>query len=125
VNFVLLPTGFLVGAQWGLAGLCLAWLVSVPLAYSFAVPAVLRRLGLSARDLLAECAAPAAAALVMYLAVGALRSLVGPDPMARLVTLSAAGALVYFAVMAVVSRRHLISARRFSHSLWAGDAKVA
>ena len=47
VNFVLLPSGFFIGAHWGLVGLCSAWLVSVPLAYAFSVPTVLRLIGRS------------------------------------------------------------------------------
>ena len=46
VNFVLIPSGFFVGAHWGLVGLCSAWLVSVPLAYAFSVPTVLRFIGI-------------------------------------------------------------------------------
>jgi O-antigen/teichoic acid export membrane protein len=61
-NLVLLPTGFFVGAHWGLVGLCAAWLVSVPLAYSVSLRGVLRFTGIRARDMLAECGPPAVAA---------------------------------------------------------------
>ena len=64
VNFVLIPSGFFIGAHWGLVGLCSAWLVSVPLAYAFSVPAVLRFIGIRARELIAECGPPAVAAAV-------------------------------------------------------------
>lgn len=122
-NFVLIPSGFLIGAHWGLVGLCSAWLVSVPLAYAFSVPAVVRFIGMRARDLAAECGAPAAAAGVMYAIVAALRlALDGQPAIVVLVTLSAAGAVVYFAVMALISRRHLIVARSFARSLLAKDA---
>jgi O-antigen/teichoic acid export membrane protein len=123
VNFVLLPSGFFVGAHWGLVGLSSAWLVSVPLAYAFSVPAMLRFIGIRMRDLVVECGAPAAAAGVMYGAVGLLRSPLAEQPgIVTLSTLSIAGALVYFAVMALISQRHLVSARSFARSLLARDA---
>jgi O-antigen/teichoic acid export membrane protein len=122
-NFVLLPGGFFLGAHWGLVGLCSAWLVSVPLAYAFSVPALLPLIGVRARDLMTECGTPAAAAGVMYAAVAALRlALAGQPPVAALITLSATGALVYFAVMALISWRHLVTARGFVRSLLARDA---
>jgi O-antigen/teichoic acid export membrane protein len=123
INFVLLPSGFFIGAHWGLAGLCAAWLVSVPLAYAFSVPSVLRVIGIRALDLIAECGPPAAAAGVMFAAVAVLRSALDGQPaIAALGTLSAAGAIVYSAVMALISRRHLVSARNFARSLLARDA---
>ena len=123
INFALIPTGFFVGAHWGLVGLCSAWLVSVPLAYSFSVPPVLRLIGVRALDLIAECGPPAAAAGVMYAAVAALRlALAGQSAIVVLGTLGAAGAFVYFAVMALISRRHLVTARSFARALLARDA---
>jgi O-antigen/teichoic acid export membrane protein len=123
INFLLIPTGFFVGAHWGLVGLCLAWMVSVPIAYSFSVPAVLRFIGVRVGDFLAECGSPAFAAGVMYAAVAALRPLLADQPaIVRLAMLSSAGAAVYFVLMALISRRHLVSARSFAKSLLARDA---
>lgn len=126
INFIVLPSGFFIGAHWGLVGLCSAWLVSVPLAFSFILPAVLRFIGISALDLIRECGAPATAAGVMYASVVALRmTLDGQHPVAMLFALSAAGALVYFAVMALISRRHLVIARNFARAVIARDPSKA
>lgn len=123
LNFALLPSGFFIGAHWGLVGLCSAWLVSVPLAYAFSMPAVLRAIGIRALGLIAECGPPAAAAGVMYAAVAALRfPLAGLPAIAALFTLIVAGALVYFSVIALVSRRHLVTARSFVRSILAREA---
>lgn len=121
VNFVLLPTGFFVGAHWGLVGLCSAWLVSVPLALAFSLPAVLRSIGVSARDLVTECGPPALAAGVMYAAMAGLRLTLAQQlpVIATLATLCAVAPLVYFAVMWLVSRRHLVTAKSFARSLMA------
>ena len=124
-NFVLLPTGFFVGAHWGLVGLCSAWLVSVPLAYAFSVPAVLRFIGIRGLELVAECGAPAVAAGVMYAAVAGLRPVLGGQPAGvALSILSVAGALAYFALMALISRRHLVNARGFARSFLASAPKT-
>ena len=120
INLVVLPGGFFVGAHWGLLGLCGAWLVSVPLAYSFTVSAVLRCIGIRPRELIAECGAPAIAAAIMYVAVAMLRlALAGHSAIAMLFTLSSVGALVYFAVVALISRRHLVSISSFARSMTA------
>ena len=125
-NFVLLPSGFFIGAHWGLIGLCSAWLVSVPLAYAVSLRGVLRFTGIRAVDLLAECGPPAAAAGVTYAAVAALRSVLDRQPpLVTLFTLAAALAVTYFAVIALISRRHLVSARSFARSFLAKDASKA
>jgi hypothetical protein len=104
-------------------GLCSAWLVSVPLAYAFTVPAVLRSTGIRARELMAECSAPAVAAGAMYAVVMALRvALDGQPATLVLFAFSAAGAIVYTALMALGSRRHLVIARNFARSLISRDA---
>jgi O-antigen/teichoic acid export membrane protein len=122
VNFVVVPSGFFVGAHWGLVGLCASWLVSLPLAYAFSMPGAMRSVGIRWRDMVAECGPPAAAAAVMYAAIAALRApLVGQPAVAALGALSIAGAFVYLAVMALISRRHLVNARSFGRSLLAGD----
>jgi teichuronic acid exporter len=119
-NSILLPTGFFIGAHWGLIGLSCAWLVSVPLAYSVSLRRLLRFTGVKARDLVEQCGAPAAAAGVMYAAVSGLRFVLdGHSAIANLSTLSATGALVYLAVMALISRRHLSTAHSFARSLFA------
>jgi teichuronic acid exporter len=123
INFVLLPSGFFVGAHWGLIGLCVAWLVSVPLAYSFSMPAVLRCIGIRPVDLIKECGAPALAAGIMYAVVAALRvGLAGQSAISMLIVLSSAGALTYLAVVALISRRHLVSISSFARSMLGREA---
>lgn len=119
INFIVLPTGFFAGAHWGLVGLCSAWLVAVPVAYSFTTPSLMRCIGLRAGELFAQCAAPAAAAGVMFGTVTAARAaLDGWQALPALVVLTIAGALVYFSAMAVLSLRHLAATRDFVSSLF-------
>lgn len=126
VTLVLVPGGFYVGAHWGMTGLCLSWLISVPLAYAVSIPTLLRLLGIRASQLASECAAPAVAAGAMYAAVAALRPILatrsGPVSLLLLVL---AGAIVYFAAIALVSRRHLRTAHGFVRALLASGSPGA
>jgi O-antigen/teichoic acid export membrane protein len=123
MNFTFMPTGFFVGAHWGLVGLCIGWIVAIPLAACVSVPPVLRFMGIRARDLAAELGPPALSAGLMYGAVAALRTQLGAWPPAlSLVALSVAGAAVYFGVIALVSRRHLAAARSFARTLLGSGA---
>lgn len=125
MNFVSLPVGFWIGAHWGLVGLCLSWLVSVPLSYSFSVRAVMRALGLRASEVMAECGAPAIAAGVMYGAVAVGRLVLDGHPhppMVGLIALTLVGACVYCGTMYLISRRHVSSARNFVRSLLGRNA---
>ncbi|HKE92691.1 MAG TPA: lipopolysaccharide biosynthesis protein [Povalibacter sp.] len=125
-TFILLPGGFFVGAHWGMIGLCVAWLVSVPLAYAVSVPAVLRFIGIRPMGLAAECAPPAIAAAAMYAGVAALRVLMNTRPsFISLGVLVVAGGVIYCAVIALISRRHLLSIRSFVRSLLARRAPGA
>jgi O-antigen/teichoic acid export membrane protein len=126
VNFVLLPGGFFIGAHWGLVGLCAARLVSVPLAYALNVPALLRFIGIRASEVLAQCGPPAIAAGAMYAAIMALRPALQAQPaIVALGALSAAGTSVYFIAIALISPRHLVTARAFARSLLARDMPKA
>jgi O-antigen/teichoic acid export membrane protein len=122
-TFILLPSGFFIGAHWGLIGLCSAWLVSVPLAYAISVPRVLDFIGIRPSELLRACGAPACAAMIMVAAVVLLRPLTAPwSAIAALPVLAAAGSGVYLAAMALLSRRHLVDARIFVRALLRRDA---
>lgn len=125
-NFVLIPGGFYVGAHWGMLGLCLAWLVSVPLAYAFSVPAILRFIGIRPHELIKECGAPASAALAMYAAIVALRpSLEGLPSIGLLFALVGAGGLAYVLIVAFISPHHLASVSVFVRALLDRDARKA
>jgi O-antigen/teichoic acid export membrane protein len=126
VNFILLPSGFFIGAHWGLKGLCVSWLISVPIAYSIFLPALIRFLGFRPAELLAECGAPIVATAIMYGAVAALRTLLDAHPpIASLCLLSVSGAVVYFGAIALISRRHLTNAHSFARAFLSRGAPKA
>jgi O-antigen/teichoic acid export membrane protein len=114
----LLPLGFFVGSHWGLNGLCVSWLVTVPLAYSITVRSVTRSIGIRVRDLARECGIPVLATIVMYAAVAAARiALPDLSSWLELIMLTGVGALTYFGLVAVLSKRHLHIAQAFVRSM--------
>jgi teichuronic acid exporter len=126
INLIVLPLGFFIGAHWGLVGLCLSWLVSVPLAYVFTIPGILQRIGIRPRDFVFESGAPALAAAAMYGSVAALRLMTERWPaIAALFVLSLAGACAYFLVMGLISRRHLAAAASFTRAFLRRDAPTS
>jgi O-antigen/teichoic acid export membrane protein len=127
VNMIFLPTGFFIGAHWGLIGLCSAWLVSLPLAYSITLRSILRRTGVRVADLIKECGAPALAAACMYGVIAVLRftTFDSEKPFITLIALVATGAVVYVGAMAAFSLRHLSRARSFVLSLLGRSAPEA
>ncbi|MFO1272328.1 MAG: lipopolysaccharide biosynthesis protein [Rubrivivax sp.] len=113
-NFVLIPLGFFVGSHWGILGLCLSWLVALPLTYGVSLPGVVRAIGLPWPRLLSEVGLPALATAAGYGAVTLARPAFAALPsLAALLVLSLAGGAVFMAVMAVLSRRHLAATRDF------------
>ncbi len=71
-----MPAAFLVGIQWGLTGVCIAWLVTYPLYFSIALTRGLPHVGVSMGQYLKCLLAPLMSAVLMYLAVFGVRHLI-------------------------------------------------
>lgn len=104
---VVMPAAFLVGAQWGLFGLCMAWIVGFPLVFLANLQRMLPQVGLKVSQVLGTLALPALAAAGMYACVGMVRhlaysSLSAPILMATLIASGAAG---YTAISLAINRR--------------------
>ncbi len=67
------PAAFLVGVQWGLLGLCFAWLAWAPIVFFQIMRRSLPILGLSLRQLLLSIVPAVAACAVMYASVSLAR----------------------------------------------------
>lgn len=93
---ILMPVAFLVGAQWGIAGIAWAWLVAYPALLIFAAARSLPVIGVRPGMLLRAVAPPVLAAAVMALAVALIDHVLPAMPQAvRLAALVAAGGLIY------------------------------
>ena len=73
VACIIMPVAFAIGAQWGLQGVCIAWVIAYPLCFVVALIRGLPVIGVGVGEFLAAVRAPALAALLMYLAVSTLR----------------------------------------------------
>lgn len=120
-NLVVIPTGFLIGAQFGLVGLCASWMVAVPLVYALTVPPAMRNVGFRRADLMRTAGPPSLAAAAMYGAVAMSRE-IGSDlsPALALMLLASLSALTYSATLRVTAPMHFEVMFTFLRSLKTG-----
>jgi len=106
IGVILFPPAFLIGCNWGVPGVCYAWLLGYPVLYSLTAMIASRYGHLDFRGLLATPLRPMAAGIVMLLAVAGLRTYLPPgmSDVVRGLILVAAGAATYGTVMAVAFR---------------------
>jgi len=103
---VVMPAAFLIGGQWGIKGLCAAWVIGFPLVFLAnlrrALPVIHIRMG----SFLQPMVQPALSGLAMYAAVFATGRVIpwAIDGFSRLAILVGVGALAY-AAMALSTNR--------------------
>lgn len=115
VATLVLTTAFLVGAQFGLNGLAISWVVAIPIVLTLNLPRALLALNLGFADLAGAVRAPVIAGSAMYLAVIAARWVMADVPdAARLAILILVGAGAFLLTVQLVDR-----------SVWADVRKLA
>lgn len=118
---VVAPASFLLGVQWGLIGLSVAWLVWSPLVFLFSMILSLPVLGVRAAALLRAMRGPAMAGLIMMGAVWVARFLLqpstsGPWTLAILVT---TGAFAYLGSSLLLNREGVREMRSLVSGMFA------
>jgi teichuronic acid exporter len=103
---VILPGAFWVGSNWGLFGLCVAWLIGFPLVFLVNLHRMLPLVGLKLSAVLAAIALPALASAGMYACVSLARqvwvaTVAPPVLMVILITVGATG----FAIITLAINR--------------------
>lgn len=93
---LVMPAAFWIGANWGLLGLSVAWLIGFPLVFLVNLRRMLPLVGLKLSAVLTAIALPASAAAGMYVCVGVARELLtvvlsAPVLMAALIVAGVAG----------------------------------
>jgi O-antigen/teichoic acid export membrane protein len=116
---VCVPTGMLIGSQWGVYGVAVAWAVSYPVAFLVAARLLSGALGCRMGTVLTPLAAPIGASLIMAIGVvlvqsGLSRAL---PSLFSLCLEIIAGAAVYVAALSILSRRHFQEAWSFGRAL--------
>src|SRR5690606_31587683 len=92
----LLPAAFLVGVQWGVTGLAIAWIAIWPVHLAITAWRSLPVIGLSWHEWLAAVAPPTTAAVGMAVIVSLLdRALPPMAALPHLLLITTAGAMVY------------------------------
>jgi len=116
-GLLVMPAAFLIGVQWGLRGLCIAWLAGYPLVLAFQLYRACPIIEIQKRDIFAAVSPAALAALVMALVLVAFKQLplevLGAT--GELVTLIGVGAVVYSGFVWTLLRdraREVLSAAR-------------
>lgn len=105
VSMAVLPICFLVGTHWGVNGLACAWLIAVPLVFTFNFPRMAGAFGLTVRDVGRAVWTPVVAGAAMTGSVYACRLLTPDLPdLARLALLIAVGASVYAFTLEMINR---------------------
>ncbi|TQE98981.1 MAG: lipopolysaccharide biosynthesis protein [Spiribacter salinus] len=110
--FCTMVIAFLVGAQWGIVGVAMAWALAWPSVYLFNLGRSLPRMQLRRRDLARNLARPWLAGLILYGAVAGVRTVLPESiaPSIVLPTLILAGALGYMTASLAFNRAGIAEA---------------
>ncbi|WP_288126173.1 lipopolysaccharide biosynthesis protein [Accumulibacter sp.] len=111
VTAVTMLTAFLVGIQFGVIGVSLAWLIGFPTVFLFNLLRSGRHMDLSAREMAAALIPPAVACGLMYGTVSLVRPTLKWSAPANLAALILVGAAVYSVFTLIFNRRGLAEAR--------------
>lgn len=112
ITAVAMCGAFLVGTQFGLIGLTLAWLMVFPCAFLFNLLRSCKHMDLTAKEIAVGLARPALACGLMYAAVAVTRQLLPwPAPVGNLLILIAVGAVTYSLFTFAVNREGIAEIR--------------
>lgn len=128
---VIMPVAFIIGVNWGLLGLCVAWLVGAPAVFMNNGWSCMHVLELRLTDLLKALFPSALSGLVMYFVVAITRWAAGMDPTSALsfLALVLTGAAAYGAASLLLNRAgctevlSMVKALAGSNSLGISKAK--
>lgn len=94
---IIMPLAFLLGINWGLKGLCVAWILGFPLVFLGNLSRLLPVIGLKIKDVTMQIAGSVLAGLAMYLIVYIIGEfiLVQIESKIKLIVMVACGAFTY------------------------------
>jgi O-antigen/teichoic acid export membrane protein len=102
---IILPGAFLIGVQWGIAGMAIAWVAAYPLYLVVSARMTLPAIGVRARDLIAAMQTPLLAGLAMAAILLLVRRALPPlSSTAMLALLVPLGGLLYFGWLLAFAR---------------------
>lgn len=108
IALVIMPLAYLIGLQWGVIGLSLAWLIAYPIVWYLMLCRTLRVLGLEQGALFRSILVPLSVSALMLGAIVAVSPLLDALPIyLRLAAHIAIGATVYCGVMMLLFRERM------------------
>ena len=111
VLFAIMTIAFLIGAQYGIVGLSIAWLVGFPITFLANVGSWFPALGIPMSRMWSAIAGPALAAAGMFASVAGARAYGAGHGLTALGTLALIGAATYAALSLIVNRNGIREAR--------------
>jgi O-antigen/teichoic acid export membrane protein len=109
---------FVVGVQWGIRGLAIAYVVATAVGFILNFPRTARLLGISSRDLVGACVTSVISGIVMLFATATARlALESVTDWVRFCALALTGAVVYVGTLSIIDRRVFADARRVAYAL--------
>ena len=117
---VAMGSAFLVGVQYGVIGVCIAWLVAYPVVFGITTIINLQVLGIPVRDYLGEIRFPFFAGAIMLVSLWLFgKMVVIPWPLYSLVLQTLLGAVVYLSLTMIFDREHSAEIRQHLRRLTA------
>jgi O-antigen/teichoic acid export membrane protein len=93
---IAMPAAILIGINWGLVGVCSAWVSVYPLVFLYNLSRILPFLGIRFYDFLISIARPVIASFIMYVTVMGCKTMLGDtNSVLNLLLLIVAGTAVY------------------------------
>ena len=107
IGCVIMPIAFYIGAQWGLVGISLSWLIAYPPYFYISIKIVLSTIGMKFGTYVREFAYPALFSGIMYLMVILAREIISPligNTVLELIMLIFVGAITYTGLVLAFQR---------------------
>jgi O-antigen/teichoic acid export membrane protein len=122
VASLVMPVVILIGSNWGIVGVSLAWVIFYPLVVLINLIRVMPVLGVKVLDVLLAMARPALSSFTMYIAIMVMRVTFATEigSIAHLVLLIIGGAIVYGGMLLTLDRhgcREVVGLMRTSPSI--------
>jgi len=107
LSFAVVVVAFMVGVQWGLGGLSLAWLVCVPVAFLITMRMNMKVLGTPMNSFFISMGRPAIAAILMYGAIYLCRSTIfsAVSDLPKLILSIVVGFVSYVGLIMAINRK--------------------
>jgi teichuronic acid exporter len=109
INLAVMSVAFLIGVNFGIQGVCLAWAIAFPFVFLVNSVRCLNVLEMPLSSYLSELLFPFIVSLLMVAVITALRAVLNMlSPFYSFAILTALGVLFYFAVMVVFKKEELL-----------------